>query len=98
MLEPFEVDGETWRELIEDRAKMPTEMPGVVEKPCNGLFRLLELFQVRQEPAGLHCVNEVRRRLFTPGVERLRFRESIETVVDLDRIERQRIVAEPPRL
>src|SRR6185503_6528813 len=58
---------------------------------------VLQLLHVGQVPARLHRVEKMRRRLLAPFRKRRLRRKAVKAVVDLNRIERQRVMREPAR-
>lgn len=51
-----------------------------------------------EKATGLDRIQKPPRRLVTPLCKRPRLRQSVEAVVDLDRIEAQRVMGKPARL
>src|SRR3954463_6277245 len=86
-LESLEVQGPVRRKLIQHRTQRAFEMARPREKQLQWIVRILQLLHVRQEAAGFDRIDEMRRRLRSPRVERARIREAIEGVVDFDSIE-----------
>jgi hypothetical protein len=74
-----------------------TQVLRVVEESEQRIFRVLELLQMGEKAARLHGVGKMRRSLLAPPRERGRRRQPVEAVVDLDRIEMERIVRKPAR-
>src|SRR2546423_1675740 len=94
-LEALQVQRPPRRQLIEDRAQPRAELLRVLEESRQRILGVLQLLHVREEPAGLDGVEKMRRRLLAPFRKRPGRRQAIKAVVDLDRIECQRVVREP---
>ena len=97
VLEAFEVQRPAWRKLVEDRTERRTQFFCPRKEQIERSLRILQLFHVRQETAGLHGKREPSRGGGTPSPEHVSARKAVEGVVDLDRIEVRRVMAEPPR-
>src|SRR4030095_13242240 len=98
VLEALEVDGPARRKLIQHRAQLGTELPDVFEEAAQRILGILELLHVCQEATGFDGVDKASRRLLSPFRKCARLRQSVEAVVDLDRIEAEGVMAEPARL
>jgi hypothetical protein len=81
--------------LIEDGSELRTERAGAREEPVDRLARVAQLLHVGQEAAGFHREQESGWGAVPPGSERVRFRESVEGVVDLDGVEGADVVVQP---
>src|SRR5918992_2500483 len=86
------------RELIEDRAKCPAQGPGPVEKARERLVAIPEPLKMSDQPAGLDRVDETLWRHLAPTLEDFEARQSVESRVDLDRVEVADIIAVPAAL
>ena len=91
----FEVQRPARRQLEEHGTERGVQVTGALQKAVDRLVRILELFHVRQEPAGLDGVDKSRRCLTCPFTECRCFGESVEGVVDLHGVEPRGIVVKP---
>src|SRR5688572_20260359 len=83
------------RQLIQDRTESIAELARVLEQANDGLFRIAQAFQVREEAARLDRVQEVATSALPPRSKRRRFWKAVEAVVDFDRVEERRVMLEP---
>ena len=93
-----EVDRPARWQLIQDRTQMRTEMLCTVEEPHEWVVRVFQLLHMGKETARLDRIQEVQRRSLAPFFESRSLRQSVESVVDLDSIEVQRVMGEPASL
>ena len=84
-----------WRQLVQDGTKAGAQLFRVLEEACERIVWVLQLLHVREKTAGLHRVQKPRRRLLAPSGERFWRRQTIETVVDFNRIEGKGVVGKP---
>ena len=85
-----------WK-LIQNRTEMATESAHPTEQSIERLFWILQLFHVRQEPAGFHGIQKSTRRAVGPPGESRALRQSIESIVDFNRVKNLCVVIEPFR-
>src|SRR5262249_46052192 len=96
--EAVDVEGPPRRQLIQHGAERCAELRRPREEAMQRVARLFQFLHVRQVAARLHRIEKSARRALSPCVERVGFREAIERVVDLDRIEALGVILEPSRL
>ena len=89
---------EAWRELQQDRTQLRAEQPRTFHQQLHGLLREPQSLHVREVAAGLHREPEVGRCRRDPAAERLLGGQSVERVVDLDRVEELAVADQPARL
>src|SRR5205823_4305484 len=97
-LQTFDIDvvpEEIRRHLVQHRTETWTERPGAREQAIDRFVRIFQSLDVRKEAACLDRDDEFLRRLSPPACERAFLRETVEGVIDLNRIENRRVEVEP---
>src|SRR6188474_358816 len=97
MLQTLTVELPTGWKLIENRAEVFTECVHPAEQSIQRLLWVLQLFHVRQEPAGFHTVKKSARSALRPGGEGAGLWQSIKSIVDFNRVKNLCVVLEPLR-
>jgi len=93
--QPFLIPVPMGRQLVENRARMALKSLDSGEEASQSLLRLFPSLDVGQVTTGFDGIEETGWRLLAPGGERLLFRQMIERVVDLDRVEELEVVIKP---
>ncbi len=83
----FQIQLPTRRQLKQNRSQLLAQTIRSQKKLRRRTLRILQLLHGCDETTRLHCETESGRRRLSPVVESLRRRQSIEAVVDLDRVE-----------
>src|SRR5437762_13353256 len=96
MLQTFTVELPSGWKLIENWTEMLAQRLHPTEQSIERLFRILQLFHMRQKPARFHAVEKAARRPGRPRAERRPLRKPIERIVDFDRVENPCVLLEPP--
>jgi len=78
---------ESRRQLEKDRPEALSQIFCARKEKCQGLFRILEPFEVREEATRFHCENKIERNARAPVPECLFTGQAVEAVVDLHGIE-----------
>src|SRR6185369_9797936 len=92
--QPLDIYVPLRRKLKQDRSKLLLQPLRDQKKLFRRTSRLLQLLHMRDETAGFQRETKVGWRRLSPGVERLRCRQSIEAIVDFDRVEVARVELE----
>src|SRR5688572_11545237 len=87
-LEAIDVSMPAWRQLVEHRSKTVSQPIRAVPEPAQRLLGVQQSLVVGKVAAGLDRHDEARRQALAPFVELVRIRQTVEAVVELDRVER----------
>src|SRR5215210_3466724 len=95
VFEALKVHWPAWRQLVQHRREMRSEVFHTIEETRDRFLWVLQLLHMGEKATGLDCIQKPPWRLVTPLCERLDLRQSVEAVVDLDSIETQRVMSKP---